>query len=402
MDVEALKQMTTARGILLLDHGFWGQLAMKLKLVEEPQCETAATDGEVLLFNPDYCSSLSDLARVGLMAHEVMHPAMGDIWRIDGRDSFIWNMACDYVNNGMLVKPDKNAGFNGFTLPEGALLNPAYDGMSKEDVYAILIKLKGKDGKQGGQPGGNGKQGQGTPQQGQSGQDKFKDPGKCGSMFKPADSAKAADSKIDWKTATIAAENSCRGDLPGGLRKTIMDDVIDPPLPWHMLLQDFIQRTSRNDYNWSRPNRRYLSQGLYMPGLLSEELPHTVVAIDSSYSTEEYQPRFASEASGVLSSFKTHITLIYSDAMVQSVKEYETEDLPLVIEAKGYGGTDFRPVFDYVEKQGITPACLIYLTDLDGPFPKVQPEYPVLWVSCNKWNKEKKAPWGETIPITIV
>ena len=42
-----------------------------------------------------------------------------------------WNIACDYAINPLLVEA-------GFELPEGALLDPAYAGLSAEDIYARL------------------------------------------------------------------------------------------------------------------------------------------------------------------------------------------------------------------------------------------------------------------------
>jgi len=64
---------------------------------------------------------------------------------------------------------------------------------------------------------------------------------------------------------------------------------------------------------------------------------------------------------------------------------------------KGRGGTDFRPVFEHVDKEPIQPACLIYLTDLEGPYPTVPPDFPVLWV-CST---DKEATWGETIRLDV-
>jgi predicted metal-dependent peptidase len=61
----------------------------------------------------------------------------------------------------------------------------------------------------------------------------------------------------------------------------------------------------------------------------------------------------------------------------------------------GGGGTDFAPVFEYVEQQGLAPQALVFLTDLYGPFPEREPHYPVIWVSTSS----QVAPFGETIPV---
>jgi predicted metal-dependent peptidase len=406
----ALDEVIKARSLLLLDHHFWGMLALQLKLIEDSSgdVETASTDGQVMLFNPEFIQSLTMPELIGTEAHEVMHCAMGDIWRLDERDPQLWNAACDLVNNLILVDA-------GFTLPQGALVSDAYRGMSKEEVYRILEQKAG--GQSGSQPGkgqgqgkgkpGNGKgqgKGQGKPKGKGKGQKpakgpKHPDPGKCGTMHKPKDQAKSKETQTQWKIATAAAAQRTQGELPGGLRRMINDEVLDPPLPWHVLLRDFVCRTARNDYNWTRPNRRYISRGFILPSLISDELPLTVVAIDSSASTEQFQARFGAEASAVLGSFQTRIIRIYCDAQIQDVKEYGPEDLPLEIEAKGYGGTNFIPVFDYIEKEGIIPACLIYLTDLRGRFPQKEPDYPVMWVNVESGTK---APWGEVVEMKLI
>ena len=380
--MKTIDEITKSRSLLVLDHCFWGMLAMRLKMQENPNCETAATDGELMMYNPEFIDSLSTPELIGVLAHEVMHCAMGDIWRLGERDSYIWNMAADYVNNIELNKA-------GFTLPKGCLLDQKYAGKSKEEVYNILYKElggkgKGKDGK----GSGNGKDGQ-----------DLRDPGKCGGMFKPSDAKQAKEGQMEWKKAVAQAVALAAGDIPGELRKMILDEVLDPPLPWHVLLRDFIERTAKNDYNWVRPNRRYLPQGIILPSLISDELPMVCIGDDTSGSTSGFETAFANEVSGILASYQTTTLVIHADCKVHNVEEYRTEDLPIKLDPRGGGGTSFEPVFDYIEKEGITPACLIYLTDLEGRFPSQEPDYPVIWVSVTK---DKKAPFGETVYLDAV
>ena len=70
---------------------------------------------------------------------------------------------------------------------------------------------------------------------------------------------------------------------------------------------------------------------------------------------------------------------------------------PWCLEAKGGGGTDFRPVFEWVEARGMSPVCLIYLTDLCCNAYPNPPSYPVLWVTDSR----RHAPFGETVKITV-
>jgi predicted metal-dependent peptidase len=88
--------------------------------------------------------------------------------------------------------------------------------------------------------------------------------------------------------------------------------------------------------------------------------------------------------------------VVYCDAAVQSSQEFMASEA-VRLEPKGRGGTDFRPVFDWVDENGLEPVCLIYLTDLCcDSFPEV-PEYPVLWVTESR----RMAPFGETVRIGL-
>ena len=47
----------------------------------------------------------------------------------------------------------------------------------------------------------------------------------------------------------------------------------------------------------------------------------------------------------------------------------------------GGGGTDFRPVFRYVDEHPeLEPNLLIYFTDGYGDYPDRAPAYPVMWL----------------------
>ena len=61
----------------------------------------------------------------------------------------------------------------------------------------------------------------------------------------------------------------------------------------------------------------------------------------------------------------------------------------------GGGATDFRPVFDFIQKELPDTTLLLYFTDLDGVFPKELPKYSVKWVSQN----DVDLPFGELIVL---
>lgn len=376
--MNARQRIEKCRTLLVLDAPFWGALSLNLTLIEDPAIDTARVDGKTLRFNPGFIDELTDPQVKGVLAHEVAHCAMGHFWRGASRDPAGWNVACDLEINPLLVDA-------GFTLPEGALDNPAYRDMSAEQIYAARAQQDAQNQQPGqaGQPGG--------------------DPGRCGAVDQQA--AGAAEGTDDagntladqWKVATVQAAKAARmrGDLPSfGAR--LLDELTRPALPWQTILADFVQRTARNDYTWKRPHRNYLQRGLFVPTLHNNELGDVVVAIDTSGSIRgETLSAFCQAVSDILSAYATTAHVVCCDARIQSRAEYRSEDLPIQVEPSGGGGTDFRPVFRWIQDQDIDPACLVYLTDLEGNFPEAEPDYPTLWAVIG----DELPPWGERVQV---
>jgi len=70
---------------------------------------------------------------------------------------------------------------------------------------------------------------------------------------------------------------------------------------------------------------------------------------------------------------------------------------PIVSSVRGGGGTDFRPVFEYLEKLGENFKFLIYFSDANGVFPEKKPNIDTLWVLT----KEAEVPFGEKITLRV-
>lgn len=120
-----------------------------------------------------------------------------------------------------------------------------------------------------------------------------------------------------------------------------------------------------------------------------------VIAIDTSASTEQGQvQRFLDETAAILrrrTNFfqRIRVHLILCDDRVQEdivlTKPEEIEDYAAHFEMKGGYGTDFRPVFQYVEQlraEGALPELrgLMYFTDGHGPYPTKPTDYQTAFV----------------------
>ena len=129
----AHQKITKARTQLLLDNPFFGNIAMRLDLVETDQFDTMATDGKRILFNPAFVAKHSNAHLKGVVAHEVCHVMFKHHLRRGERDQNNWNVAADYAINSILVDA-------GFSLPEDGLIDLAWRGQSAEDIYRVLFQ----------------------------------------------------------------------------------------------------------------------------------------------------------------------------------------------------------------------------------------------------------------------
>jgi predicted metal-dependent peptidase len=76
----------------------------------------------------NFVETLNTAELAGVLAHEVMHPALQHHTRRGDRDRKRWNMACDDAINPLLLDA-------GLTLPKDVLIDHRFRGMSAERIY---------------------------------------------------------------------------------------------------------------------------------------------------------------------------------------------------------------------------------------------------------------------------
>ena len=368
-NVDLEKRLSKAKTCLILDYPFIGTIALGMPFIESREIPTAATNGSRVLYNPDFFEPLDDEEIKFVVAHECFHPMFEHNFRRNGRDQRKWNKAADYIINQHLTEEGVGR------MPQHGLLDKAiYDAGhgTSEGVYNVL-----PDEPEG--PGGFG--GQGQPM------DDCQD-----AEGTPAEVSQQA---AEWRVKVAQAAQAAKmmGKMSAGLERLI-GDLMTPRVDWREVMQKFFERVKNDTRSYARFNRRFLSQGLYLPSISGEALGEVVFAVDCSGSIGERElTQFASEMRVVkddLQPVKLHV--IYFDSKVSHYECYEGDDT-LDIKPHGGGGTAFSPVFRYIEQHGITPVACVFLTDLYcndfGP----EPDYPVLWVS----NAAREAPFGEVV-----
>ena len=226
----------------------------------------------------------------------------------------------------------------------------------------------------------------------------------------PRSSAMSNDQKIEeekkWDEAMHQALSIAKaeGKVPGQVREMIQD-AHTSTVDWRTLLRRYMVDAVKRDYSWSVPNRRFIDGGLYMPSIRSEGIESIAVIIDTSGSIwcrSNILEAFWSEVRRIMLELQpTEVIVLQVDTLLQDVAEYSCFDLPDAIELKGGGGTDFRPGFEWLEKQGKQPGVCLYLTDMEcSSYPDIEPASPVAWINWGSvpddWNRE---PWGERIDM---
>lgn len=381
------KMLARDRVSLLITQPFIGMIAMRLELVPvwDSRCTTASTDGESIFVHPDFYNHLSPGQRIMLLAHEVWHVVYAHFLRRGNREHALFNVACDMEVNRMLQE-------NGMELIKGCLLPDFFwQHDNAEQIYEHLKKEQEKGG--------------GSSHAGEC-LDEHMEPGEnINAHAKGNEVIHDADFEVNFSHSSLeeirekvcAARSEYKrkyGDLPDNIVREI-ESLYKPQINWREMLAQFVTSCFNGERRWLPPNRRFVHQGLYLQSRRGTRI-NVVLALDTSGSTIDDLDLFVSELNGLISSFGEYeLTLIQCDAKIQSVKTY-TPDSPMPegkLKIKGGGGTDFKPVFAYVEKNLPETQILVYLTDGYGPAPANPPDFSVLW--CLDPSGKKPATWGD-------
>jgi predicted metal-dependent peptidase len=376
-------------------------------IVDDPSVPTACTNGRDEMYGREFVKQLNDAELRFLVLHEVYHKLFKHLttWRhLFKQDAHLANMACDYVNNLKIVDDNAKDKFATMTgVLEGGCYDRKYVGMDSAQVYDLLRKDQeaqgsgqGADGADGGD-GGDGEQGSGSLQ---NGQQPFDEHDWDGAQELTADEQRELAREIDEAVrqgALVAGKMGSGGDRD-------LAELLQPQINWREALREFVTSTcAGNDYStYSRPNRRYLSSGLYMPSGISEQVGELVLAIDTSGSIGQRElSAFLTEVKEICDTVNPDgVRLMYWDTRVCRDEKYDMHELDTLMQSTkpaGGGGTDVTCVTDYIRDNNINAQAAIVLTDghLYGGWG--QWTMPVLWTIMD--NPNAKPDVGVTVDI---
>jgi len=363
------KILEKAKSQLTIKHPYFGMLASRLKHEPSEKVSSYASNGVRFLYNPDFIQKRSMDELLFVLTNCVMHHVLAHQQRRLGRQGFLWQLATDYAINNLLHA-------NGVFVPSGANFNEEYKNMYAEEIYELLKEehFSGFDGAYD-----------------ETQQEEQEEDAAAFSNLENIDEELDPQNESDWEYAAAVAKEVAnrKSALPDGMQR-LAKKVKVYNVDWRFELYNAINRHMRNNYAFMPPNKKHLYRGFALPSLTSDTLS-LCVAIDTSGSIhEQLLGAFIEEFKSIMQNFPSvKIELILADARIQAHHTFAGgEKMDFVI--KGGGGTDYRPVFDYIEATLPMNTMLLYFTDGDGWFPKYAPSYEVIWAL----SRNAKVPFG--------
>ena len=380
------------------------------------------TDGEKILFNPRYLVQryLSDRVLVNrAYLHMVLHCLFRHPFHLNHRDEELWHLACDIAVESIVDSLSVKA----VRLVVSDKRNEMYDMLrrelkvlSAEGIYRVLeekelslqefgkLQLEfwvddhvfwehQKDDEDENNKDGDNQDNSNDQQQEQEEQDEKQQQ----LEEKWTEIGEKTETNLETFSKDMGAE---AGELLQYLKVETRERY-----DYRQFLQKFVTLKEDMRVDDDAFDFIFYTYGLQMYGNLPliealeykevKKVEELVIAIDTSESCEgETVKRFLEETYAILSSsesffHKMNVHIIQCDAAVQMDKRITSkEELAQFMEdfeLRGSGGTDFRPVFQYVDKLIAERAFqnlkgLIYFTDGYGTFPKRRPPYDAAFV----------------------
>jgi len=338
-----------------------------------------------------------------VLAHEALHCGLSHFARREHREINRWNIACDHAVN-LLLSEDRLE-----PVPE-ALCDEDYKGLAAEEIYP-LIRSDSKEEPLDKHLYDNATDNNANnPDIEQSATDRSIGNGNDQTNAEnaardvvdirppPLSPQEREQLKTQWQQRLVSAaqQASQSGKMSGSVARLI-DRLIRSTVPWRTLLARFMSGSSKTDYNLMRPSQRREGDAI-LPSLFARQT-NAVIAVDTSGSIEEHElTEFIGEINAIKSLVNARITLLACDSFIDSDAPWVTEPWEQLIFPKtlqGGGGTDFKPVFEWVESHHLQPDLIIYFTDAKGRFPSKPPVAETLWLVKGSAG----VPWGQRIQL---
>jgi predicted metal-dependent peptidase len=379
---------------LMLKEPYYGFFLIMLNKVWRKDLPTAGVSKQninyQLAINEEFWTGLSDMHKMGLLKHELLHIAFGHLVSFSSfSNKKLANVAMDMEINQYIEDS---------WLPEGGIRIEDYEDLKLDKkagcryYYDQLLRLQDEKDKNG--------------TTGNDAMDKLLDNVASGdipdhSTWEEFDDMTDAEKKLiekqvqkilqDAKEQTVKK----RGNVPGEIEGLIVvEEFTAPKFDWKGYLRRFTGVSTKVFTKKIRrkENRRYEDN----PGLKIKMRQHMLLAIDTSGSVSDTElAEFMNEIHHIYK-VGVDITVVQCDTSIKSIEPYKGKN---EISVLGRGGTEFDPVLDYYNANLKKYTSLVYFTDGEC-YTSVRPRGKVLWVLSERSGMNEDLP-GQVIKLEL-
>lgn len=369
------KRLEKIRVQFLFDHPFLSVLALSLPMhFQQNAYEAFETNGEAIFVDEERVEGLSDTQLKYTYAHILLHILLKHPFRMQDRERGTWNRSCDIVIN-LLLNDFERIG----EKPDDEILLEKFRDKSVEEVYHALYNETQEN--------------EGTPDDENPQEQKY-------DLIENKGDTEAAQEEIDAIIVQAIGAAKKQGNIPASFLE-IVHEVIRPKIDLATLLHTYLTESffdKKSDF--LRPNRRFVHQGLYLPGYVQENSRLVLsIALDRSMSIDQQTfSKFLGIIDGILRlSSDYEVKVIPFDEKVDSEKivTYDAMDIrPQIAFEKGNGGTDYYALLEYVKSSVDSYTTLIVLSD---GFFKIEEPPPLntLFLISQKQNMKRLERFGD-------
>jgi predicted metal-dependent peptidase len=434
MNEEAEIRITRARIMLQKQHPFFAFLSLSL-IPTEVNDARRWEDGGMgmavdpyghLYYSPSFVNGLTNEEMRGVLTHEIMHHVYMHLTRGKDWNRLVGNIAMDITVNEVLKD-------NGFTLPKGGIWSnekrevkvmgikvERCNEKTTEEIYRelmaklkdkvkdLLKKRKLKKGKGEGIPidlddlGDYEVEGSTIDGEGKVRNFDKHIQTKGGKKISKEEAQKIEKGWLD-KVHEAYAGSKLAGNEPAGIGR-IIGKLHESRVNWKQLLLRYIQSSIPSDYDYSRPNKKSISSGFYMPDTTKERVEISVgIDVSGSIGQDELTD-FLSEIVGIARAYREQVKMTLFTHETDIVDEWTIENGSvakiLAMRIKGGGGTSFeRPYKTFIKKHPDTK-LLVWLTDGFGDeIPKKDLRSDIIWCLCSNSSDKIVKKMGRVIKI---
>ncbi|WP_345984486.1 VWA-like domain-containing protein [Sulfurimonas sp. HSL-1656] len=369
------RRLEKIRVQFLFDHPFLSVLALSLPMrYRKNPHEAFETDGTAIYVDTTMAETIPEQQLKYIYAHTLLHIMLKHPFRMGGRDHKTWNRSSDVVIN-LLLDDFERVG----ERPEHEVMMEKYRDQSVEEVYNALYQEN--------------PEGEGTPDD-ENPQEQKQD------LIESEGDSEAAMEEIDALIVQAMGAAQKQGNIPASFLEVIRE-VTRPKIDLATLLHTYMTESffdKQSDF--SRPNRRFIYQGLYLPGYRQEHNRlNLYIALDRSMSiSRDTFSKFLGIIDSVLrlsTDFKVTVIPFDDEVDKEKIVTYDAQALkPEVAFEKGNGGTQFAPVLEYLNTADEAAATLMVLSDGFFKIEKAS-HLPTLFLVSEKRNMKRFEPYGD-------